>query len=98
MSAGGSSPPSRRRRPTPAVHQRRRLVAVGVVVALIVAVVLAVRGGGGLSLQEVVRAQREAQPVRFTIEASGDLLIHSLVWERALALGGDRLRLRSAVR
>jgi poly-gamma-glutamate capsule biosynthesis protein CapA/YwtB (metallophosphatase superfamily) len=64
-------------------------VAVGVVVALIVAIVLAVRGGGGQSLQEVVRAQREAQPVRFTIEASGDLLIHSLVWERALALGGD---------
>ena len=40
-------------------------------------------------MPEVVRAQREAQPVRFTIEASGDLLIHSLVWERALALGGD---------
>ena len=64
-------------------------MALGVVVALIVAVVLAVRGGGGQSLQDVVRAQREAQPVRFTIEASGDLLIHSLVWERALALGGD---------
>ena len=59
--------------------------------ALVVAVVVAVRGGGGggLSVQEVVRAQREAQPVRFTIVASGDLLIHSLVWERALALGGD---------
>lgn len=60
-------------------------------VALIVAVVLVVRsgGGGGPSPQEVVRAQREAQPVRFTIEASGDLLIHSPLWERALALGGD---------
>ena len=40
-------------------------------------------------MRDVVRAQREAQPVRFTIAASGDLLIHSLVWERALALGGD---------
>ena len=64
---------------------------MGAAVAVVVAVLLAVRGsgGGGLSVQEVVRAQREAQPVRFTIEASGDLLIHSLVWERALALGGD---------
>jgi Bacterial capsule synthesis protein PGA_cap len=26
--------------------------------------------------------------VRFTVEASGDLLIHSPIWERALALGG----------
>jgi len=38
----------------------------------------------------VVRAQREAQPVRFTVEASGDLLIHSPVWERALVLGGGQ--------
>lgn len=60
-----------------------------VALALVVAVVVAVRGGGGLSVQDVVRAQREAQPVRFTIEASGDLLIHSLVWERALAHGGE---------
>jgi hypothetical protein len=66
-------------------------VALGVALALIVVAVLLVRGSGsgGLSVQDVVRAQREAQPVRFTIEASGDLLIHSLVWERALALGGD---------
>ena len=42
-----------------------------------------------MSVRDVVRAQREAQPVRFTIEASGDLLIHSPVWERALALGGS---------
>jgi poly-gamma-glutamate synthesis protein (capsule biosynthesis protein) len=28
--------------------------------------------------------------VTFTVEASGDLLIHSPVWERALALGGGR--------
>ncbi len=27
-------------------------------------------------------------PVRFTVEASGDLLIHSPVWDEALALGG----------
>jgi poly-gamma-glutamate synthesis protein (capsule biosynthesis protein) len=29
-----------------------------------------------------------AHPVTFTVEASGDLLIHSPVWERALELGG----------
>jgi poly-gamma-glutamate capsule biosynthesis protein CapA/YwtB (metallophosphatase superfamily) len=65
-------------------------VALALVIALIVAVVLGARGGGGgsLSVRDVLRAQREAQPVRFTIEASGDLLIHSPVWERALALGG----------
>jgi poly-gamma-glutamate capsule biosynthesis protein CapA/YwtB (metallophosphatase superfamily) len=90
MPARGPTPPPKRRRPTPAVYRRRRLVGLGVVVAVIVAVVLSVRGGGGsLSVRDVVRAQREAQPVRFTIEASGDLLIHTALWERALALGGS---------
>jgi poly-gamma-glutamate synthesis protein (capsule biosynthesis protein) len=87
--AGGSSAPGRR--PTAAAYQRRRLIALALALAAVVAVLLAVSGGGGeeLSVQDVVRVQREAQPVRFTIEASGDLLIHSVVWERALALGGD---------
>ncbi|MEK6271922.1 MAG: CapA family protein [Actinomycetota bacterium] len=89
MSARRESRPPSLRRSTPAVHRRRRLVGLALVIALIVAVVLGARGGGGGgSVRDVVRAQREAQPVRFTIEASGDLLIHSLVWERALALGG----------
>jgi len=89
MDARGQSPAPGRRRPTSAVYQRRRLVALAAVVALVAAIVLSVRDGGdSLSVRDVVRAQREAQPVRFTIEASGDLLIHSLVWERALALGG----------
>jgi Bacterial capsule synthesis protein PGA_cap len=34
------------------------------------------------------RAAPDARPVTFTVEASGDLLIHSPVWERALELGG----------
>jgi hypothetical protein len=35
--------------------------------------------------------QRSESPaVRLVVEASGDLLIHSPVWERALALGGGR--------
>jgi poly-gamma-glutamate synthesis protein (capsule biosynthesis protein) len=90
MDARGQTPAPRRRRSTSAVYRRRRLVALGAVAAVAAAVVLSVRGGGGsLSVRDVVQAQREAQPVRFTIEASGDLLIHSPVWERALALGGD---------
>jgi hypothetical protein len=62
--------------------------------ALAVGIAL-VSGGGGReeapSPSGVVRAQRHVRPVRpvrFTVEASGDLLIHTPVWERALALGG----------
>ena len=86
----------RRRRPpsVPAVRRRRRLLALGLV-ALLALLALAGgliagggSGGGSLTPREAVRAQREAQPVHFTVSASGDLLIHSLVWERALALGG----------
>jgi hypothetical protein len=93
MSTRRESRPPSRRRSIPAVYRRRRLVALALVIALIAAVVLGARGGGGggsLSVRDLVRAQREAQPVRFTIEASGDLLIHTLVWERALALGGGQ--------
>jgi Bacterial capsule synthesis protein PGA_cap len=92
MSARRERRPPSLRRSTSAVYRRRRLVALALVIALIAAIVLGARGGGGgsLSVRDVVRAQREAQPVRFTIEASGDLLIHSLVWERALALGGGQ--------
>ena len=38
------------------------------------------------------------RPVTITVEASGDLLIHSPVWERALAGRWAALRLRAAVR
>ena len=87
MSARRESRSPSSRRSTPAVYHRRRLAALALVIALIAAVVVGARSGS-LSPRDVVRAQREAQPVRFTIEASGDLLIHSPVWERALALGG----------
>jgi capsule synthesis protein PGA_cap len=68
-------------------------VALAALAAAALATGLAVGSGGGgggrsLSPADVVRVQREAQPVRFTVEASGDLLIHSPVWERALAIGG----------
>lgn len=45
-------------------------------------------GGGSLTPEQAVRAEREAEPVSFTVSVSGDLLIHSPVWARALALGG----------
>ena len=62
--------------------------------ALVLAVAVPVNvgswGGGPLTPERVVRAEREAEPVRFTVSVSGDLLIHTAVWERALALGGGR--------
>jgi poly-gamma-glutamate synthesis protein (capsule biosynthesis protein) len=38
----------------------------------------------------VIARQRAEQPVRFTVSVSGDLLIHSPVYDRALALGNGR--------
>src|SRR3954453_5502982 len=94
-----SSPPPRRaptsraarRRPRPAAYRRRRFAALALVAAAALVVgLVAGRGGGGKSLSpaDVVRIQREAQPVHFTVSVSGDLLIHSPLWERALELGG----------
>ena len=51
---------------------------------------IALRGGGSepLSPQEALRAERAESPVRLTVSVSGDLLIHSPVYARALELGG----------
>jgi poly-gamma-glutamate synthesis protein (capsule biosynthesis protein) len=82
----------RRARRSPAVQWR--LAALGVGGALVLAVAVPVNvgswGGGPLTPERVVRAEREAEPVRFTVSVSGDLLIHTAVWERALVLGGGR--------
>jgi poly-gamma-glutamate capsule biosynthesis protein CapA/YwtB (metallophosphatase superfamily) len=61
--------------------------------AAAIAVLLAIGSGEGgdgkpISRGDAGGVQRRPEPVRFTIEASGDLLIHTAVWERALALGG----------
>jgi poly-gamma-glutamate capsule biosynthesis protein CapA/YwtB (metallophosphatase superfamily) len=62
--------------------------------ALTVGIVVAVTGGGGshaASTRFAAIARNKAQamrPVTITAEASGDLLIHSPVWEQALADGG----------
>jgi poly-gamma-glutamate capsule biosynthesis protein CapA/YwtB (metallophosphatase superfamily) len=61
------------------------------IAALVAGIVVGANAGGGgepLTPRQAVKQQREAQPVHFTVSASGDLLIHTVVWERALALGG----------
>jgi poly-gamma-glutamate synthesis protein (capsule biosynthesis protein) len=64
------------------------VVAIAALVAGLIVGANAGGGGAPLTQKQVVKQQREEQPVRFTVSASGDLLIHSPVWERALALGG----------
>src|SRR5437588_1540193 len=87
----------RRRADARARARRARLAAVSglvTIAALAVGLVLAVTGGG----ESRVTSRRFSAPgqkhapvkpaVRITVEASGDLLIHSPVWEQALADGG----------
>ncbi|MGH2961300.1 MAG: CapA family protein [Solirubrobacterales bacterium] len=89
------SPPGRQRRgETPAIYQRRRLVAGGIVAAVLAVLVLGIVDGGGEltdppdTPEELLSQAREERPVRFTLSVSGDMLIHSPVFERALADGG----------
>ena len=82
---------ARRRRSAPYRRRRRAAVVVLAIVALIAGVIVGAGVGGGgtpLTPRQATKQQREDQPVRFTVSASGDLLIHTAVWERALALGG----------
>jgi len=90
----------RRRRRAGAGPRARRawlaaLSGLVAVAALAVAVVLAATGGVGrhtTSRRIAALAHHKKAPVmpavRITVEASGDLLIHSPVWEQALADGG----------
>jgi poly-gamma-glutamate synthesis protein (capsule biosynthesis protein) len=81
----------RRRRSAPYRRRRRAVVVLLALAALVAGVVVGANAGGGgapLTPRQATKQQREAQPVHFTVSASGDLLIHSPVWERALALGG----------
>ena len=75
-----------------ASYRRRRiaaLAALALVAALAGVVVGALAGGGGGPLEagDPARPERE---VRFTVAASGDLLIHGPVFARALVNGGGR--------
>ena len=60
------------------------------VVLAIVGFVLFSGGSGAeqLSKREALRAERAQNPVKLTLSFSGDLLIHSPLWNQALALGG----------
>ncbi len=88
----------RRRVEAPARCGRARLAALSglvAVAALAVGLALAVTGGAGSQITSrrfAVLVHRKKTPVmpavRITVEASGDLLIHSPVWEQALADGG----------
>jgi Bacterial capsule synthesis protein PGA_cap len=72
-------------------YRRRRFAALAAVAFAALVAGLAVgssHSGNSLTPQEVVRAERAAQPVHFSVSVSGDLLIHSPLWERALVLGG----------
>jgi poly-gamma-glutamate capsule biosynthesis protein CapA/YwtB (metallophosphatase superfamily) len=91
----GISPGRPRSGDTPATYQRRRLLAGAVVLVLLVVIAPAFLDGEDANVadaprdpDEVIARQREEKPVRFTLSVSGDLLIHSPVFERALAIGG----------
>jgi hypothetical protein len=82
-----------RRRRRSAAYRRRRLAVVVIlaIAALVAGVIVGANVGGDgapLTPRQATKQQREEQPVHFTVSASGDLLIHTAVWERALALGG----------
>src|SRR5258706_9915896 len=53
-------------------------------------------GGHDVALKQAhavatpLHRRSESPVVQFVVESSGDLLIHSPVWERALVLGGGR--------
>ena len=90
----GQPPGRSRRRETPAIYQRRRLAALAVALVVVIVVGLALFDGDGdlsdapQSADEVISRQHAEHPVRFTLSVSGDLLIHSPVYEHALSLGG----------
>src|SRR5215211_3497890 len=93
----GQPPGHSRRRQTPATYQRRRLAALAAALVVVIVVGLALFDGDGdlsdapQSADEVISRQHAEHPVRFTLSVSGDLLIHSPVYEHALSLGeGDR--------
>lgn len=97
-----SSLPTKERRTRRRVRSRARasgirpaaFVGLVVVAAMAVGLTLAACGAGSHATSRVLAAPAHhiqasvVRPVRITVEASGDLLIHSPVWEQALADGG----------
>lgn len=86
-----SARPPQPRRGTPAVYRRRRLAALVALAGVFLLGLLLLGGGGSeeeLSPAQQLQAERAEKPVRFTVSVSGDLLIHSPLFYRALELGG----------
>jgi Bacterial capsule synthesis protein PGA_cap len=89
-----------RRRRARAIRVRRRRLAMLLVPLTALAIAagawIALGGGGKSAIRptpSVTLAARQhrvtkARVVRLVVESSGDLLIHSPIWERALVLGG----------
>jgi hypothetical protein len=74
-------------------YRRRRLVAVlalAAAVALIVGAIAGGVGGSGDGDESSAGAPAAPEPIRFTVAATGDFLIHSPVFERALANGDGK--------
>jgi Bacterial capsule synthesis protein PGA_cap len=79
-----------------AVRTRRRLAGATLVLGAVIGLILGLMASAYHASRSHMRAlprvpaRRVAviKPVTFTVEASGDLLIHSPVWEQALADGG----------
>jgi poly-gamma-glutamate capsule biosynthesis protein CapA/YwtB (metallophosphatase superfamily) len=89
-----ASPGPVRRGQSQATFRRRRIAAGAIGLAVLVVLVIGLLDGGGIvtdapqTADEVIERSREDDPVRFTVSVSGDLLIHSPVYERAQALAG----------
>ena len=92
MQGAQESPPPARPRRRAAKYRRRRVTALALTrpprwqSGLVVGSAPATAGDP--SRPRSWSGPCEAEPVHFTVSASGDLLIHSPVWEQALALGG----------
>lgn len=53
-------------------------------------VAIALLASGANAGQEIKGSSATTKPVKLTVAASGDFLIHQPVWSRALADGGGR--------
>ena len=74
-------------KPSPGTLRRRRLTALAVLAAVALLLVLALRSCGGPEAPPLT-AEQAGEPVELTLSFSGDLLIHSPLYARALELGG----------
>ena len=89
---------ARRSRPAPrpgggsAVYRRRRITAILALLGLAAVLAFAIRADRtdypDFTSSELQSFERAADPIRFTVSASGDILVHSPLWAKALENGG----------